>query len=350
MSVSLSNPLIRSHLMTLEGHLGGIRPLYGRHLLITGSTGFFGRWLLALLDLLNETGAAIRVTALSRQPEFFLHQVPRYRTANWLTMLKGDIKTFTLHGDSPDFLLHAATDTSQAAQRDGLALFDTLVIGARHVLDIAVEHGIRRVLFTGSGAQYGRDTGAVPVAESTPMACDSALAGSAYGEGKRVQETLAALYAERFGTEVLLTRCFAFSGAGLPLTGHFALGNFIHDALYREAIVLNSTGEAVRSYLDGADLAVWLLTLLACGEAGATYNVGSDQPLSISDLAQRVQQRVAPQKNLQIGDSQGSTARYVPDIGKARALGLDVWTSLDSSIDLMAAWARGLGAEGQHGA
>jgi nucleoside-diphosphate-sugar epimerase len=40
-------------------------------------------------------------------------------------------------------------------------------------------------------------------------------------------------------------------------------------------------------------------------------------------------------------DAQGNDSRasyYVPDIEKARALGLDVWTSLDESIDSMVDW------------
>lgn len=350
MPLSLSSRSIRDHLMVLQPYFAGIEPLYGRHLLLTGATGFFGRWLLALIDLLNEQGAGIRVTGLSRQPETFLRRIPRYRATSWLTMIGGDVKTFTLPGDAPEFLLHAATDTSAVAQRDGLVLFDSVVDGARRVLDIAVEHGLRRVLFTGSGAQYGRDTGVFPITESSRQACDSASANSVYGEGKRVQETLAALYADRFGLETVLTRCFTFSGAGLPMTGHFAIGNFVHDALYSDALVINSTGTAVRSYLDGADLAVWLLTLLARGETGTVYNVGSDQALSIAELARRVVQRIAPHKAVRMGVTHGESTRYVPDIAQARGLGLDVWTSLGASIDSMAAWARERGRETVDGA
>lgn len=98
----------------------------------------------------------------------------------------------------------------------------------------------------------------------------------------------------------------------------------------------------MRSYLHGADLAGWLLTLLVRGASTAAYNVGSDKALSIAQLAQKVVARIAPGKPVKIlGQDHAAQARsyYVPDVQKARALGLEDWTSLDHSIDCMAKWA-----------
>ena len=126
------------------------------------------------------------------------------------------------------------------------------------------------------------------------------------------------------------------------MDGHFAIGNFVGDALYGDEIVINSSGQASRSYLHGADLAVWLLTLLTRGESGVAYNVGSDEAISIADLAKRVVARIAPHKPVKILGQSNDAGRsfYVPDISRAKGLGLDVWTSLNASIDSMADWAR----------
>jgi nucleoside-diphosphate-sugar epimerase len=241
-------------------------------------------------------------------------------------------------------ILHAAADTSAAAHARPLEIFDTILDGARRLFDLAVRSKVRRILLTGSGAQYGPlPAGAgAGVAESYAGACVSNSASSAYGEGKRAQESLAAIYAQVHGLEAVMTRCFAFAGPGLPLDGHFAIGNFVRDALRADAIVLNSAGEAVRSYLHGADLAAWLLFMLVRGRPGEAYNVGSDQAISIADLAVRVGQRLAPHKPVQVlgrPGAPGARTWYVPDIGKARSLGLNVWTDLDTSIDSMGAWA-----------
>lgn len=345
MRVTLDSRVVAADVQRVVGHLQGYEDLAGKHVLITGSTGFFGKWLLALLAQLNRNGAAISVTAMSRSPEAFLAQYPEYQDAGWINWLKGDVQS-PIHlpsGRSVDLILHAATDTLAGAHADPLSIFDTILNGARNVLDLAVRSGARRVLFTGTGAQYGTLQYGQPVPEASPASCNSTLASSAYAEAKRAQETLAALYAQRHGVEVVLTRCFAFSGPGIALDAHFAIGNFVRDALWNEELVLQSSGQAVRSYLHGADLAVWLLTLLVRGEAGQAYNVGSDKALSIAELARTVMARVAPEKTVRVLGQNGdpkTQSYYVPDICKARDLGLDDWTSLVESIDSMACWVR----------
>jgi nucleoside-diphosphate-sugar epimerase len=342
-SFSCDTPLVQASLQRIPAALGLREALAGRHLLLTGGTGFFGLWLLALLHQLNQQGAGIEVTVMSRNPARFLNTQSHYRDCAWLRWLAGDVRELQeISGHPPDLILHAAAETSAAAHAKPLEIFDTILGGARRVFDLAVRSNARRVLLTGSGAQYGALSAGAGVAENYAGACVSNSTSSVYGEAKRAQETLAAIYAQDHGLEAVMTRCFAFAGPGLSLDGHFAIGNFVRDALRADAIVLNSAGEAVRSYLHGADLAAWLLFLLVKGKPGEAYNVGSDQAISIADLAMRVGQRLAPHKPVRIlgrPGAPGARSWYVPDIGKARSLGLDVWTELDASIDSMAAWA-----------
>ena len=100
----------------------------------------------------------------------------------------------------------------------------------------------------------------------------------------------------------------------------YAIGNFIHDALTKDCIAVKGDGLAVRSYMDQEDLAIWLWRLLHDGKAGEAYNVGSDQAISIRDLAYLVRDILAPNKEVLIeGSSSYQRNRYVPSIQKARA-------------------------------
>jgi dTDP-glucose 4,6-dehydratase len=144
---------------------------------------------------------------------------------------------------------------------------------------------------------------------------------SAYGVAKRAAEHLCALYAERHGLEVVVARCFAFVGQDLPLDVHFAIGNFIRDALWANEIVVQGDGTAIRSYMDQRDLADWLMALLLHGKSGEAYNVGSDQAIGIADLAYLVRDMVSPRKPVRIlGKALGNAERnrYIPDVSKAR--------------------------------
>jgi dTDP-glucose 4,6-dehydratase len=157
-----------------------------------------------------------------------------------------------------------------------------------------------------------------------------------YGCGKQLAEHLCALYAAEFGIEIVVARCFAFVGPDLPLAAHFAIGNFIRDALSGKDIVIKGDGTPLRSYLDQDDLAHWLLALLADGRTGEAYNIGSDEAISIADLARLVRDTLAPKSDVTIlqksADLFDARSRYIPCIRKAKDAGLCVKTPLVQAI------------------
>lgn len=318
-----------------------LRGLDGQRLFLTGGTGFFGLWLLSALQALRARQVQVQVTVLSRDPAAFLARHPQFAGRTWLRFVQGNVRDIEpVHGDF-DLLLHAATETSAAAHAEAARMFDDIVLGTRRVLTLAERSGVRRALLIGSGAVYGpQPAGLLHQSEDSALACNPLQPASAYGEGKRVMELLGAICQQSSGIEVISARCYAFSGAGLPLDGHFAIGNFVRDALFREQITVQGDGQPMRSYLDGADLAVWLVGLLCHGQAGQAYHVGSDEALSIGELALRVRDVLAPGKPVQVmrNVDPGASARpcYVPSIARARALGLAPWTSLEESLRRMA--------------
>ena len=146
------------------------------------------------------------------------------------------------------------------------------------------------------------------------------------------------------GLDVVIARLFAFVGPGMPLDTHFAIGNFIRDAVAGREIAVTSDGTPVRSYLYASDLAAWLLRLLTAGGAGRVYNVGSDAAISLAELAALVARTVPGAQGYAVKgvpDANAFHARYVPAIARAREeVGADVWTPLDEAIARTAEWAK----------
>jgi dTDP-glucose 4,6-dehydratase len=166
---------------------------------------------------------------------------------------------------------------------------------------------------------------------------------SAYGLGKRAAEHLCALYSQAYRLETVIARCFAFVGPDLPLDAHFAVGNFIRDALWADAIRVSGDGSPIRSYMDQTDLARWLMELLQRGVSGQAYNVGSPDAISIADLAYLVRDTIAPEKQVHILGKHVENdlrSRYIPDVSKARReLGLSNSVPLCKAIACAAsAW------------
>lgn len=341
----IQSDIVESSLASVWPHLDA-RALHGKHIFITGGTGFFGLWLLSALSRLNCDGTNITVTVLSRDPVRFLSHNPHWKNLPWLSFTAGNVRDFVFPSGHFDMLIHAATETTLAAHAQVINMFDDIVLGSRRVLDFAVNAGITRTLLISSGAVFGpQPVGLSHIPDDATIACRTNIASSAYGEGKRVMEMLGSLYQHDAGIESIVARCFAFVGPGLPLDGHFAIGNFIRDALFADEIHVKGDGTALRSYLYGADLAVWLLNLLVKGQPGTSYNVGSDQAISIGDLAFLVRDVLAPNKVVQIQnrllENERARNRYVPAIERAKTgLGLNAWTSLEESLCQSASFIR----------
>jgi UDP-glucuronate decarboxylase len=309
--------------------------------LLSGGTGFFGKALIRFWS--GHMGSAYRpqcAIVLTRSPARFLFEHPEFSDLSWIRWVTADLsrpEALDVDLSGVTHILHAATESTFGPSLTHQQQFDQITQGTRTMLALAARAGRPKFLYTSTGGVYGRfPAGTTHVSESYFGMPDPLDPRSAYSVAKRASEHLCALAAHDHGLPVVVCRPFAFCGPDLPLDVHFAIGNFIRDALFADKIAVNGDGSPVRSYLDQEDLAEWLSRLLVDGEPGEAYNVGSDQAISILDLAYRVRDLVAPHKPVQVLKAyDGVTPRqhYVPDVSKiTKGLALRQTISLDESI------------------
>jgi nucleoside-diphosphate-sugar epimerase len=314
---------------------------------ITGGTGFLGCWLLESFCHINRIrNLHARITVLTRDPEAFRRKCPHLADDPALSLILGNTRDFVFPEGFFRYVIHAATETSAVSsfstQKDVLS---SALLGTERALLFASTHGTRKFLFTSSGAVYGPQPPEVThLPETHTGGPDLLEIMSAYAEGKRLAELLCALYGSQYDLECKIARCWAFCGPHLPLDGHFAIGNFIGDALAGRPIQITGDGTPRRSYLYAADLAIWLWTILFQAPALTPINVGSEHDVGILDVAQAVASSVAPGIAISLGKPpviSKTPARYVPSTARARELlGLRETIPLQDSIERTAAWHR----------
>ena len=334
--------------------LAGVQPIDwsrmdGGRLLLTGCTGPFGMWILNRISRacehegleLGETTVVTRHAA-SAAPWLSLLS-PRCR----LRVVECDIRQIDTLQLEPTHVIHGATtnarETSAGANPE--AKFETVVDGTRALTRLLREREQVDILYLSSGIAYGINSEAL-IKEADMGAPYTLDCAAALGHAKRAAEFLLACHSARTGSRVTIARCFSFSGPGIPLDIHYALGNFIAQALYSDEIIIKGHGTEVRSYMHLGDMALWIATFLARKfdqPNTSMFNVGSDQNITIEDLAKTVANTLNPKSTIKIlksdtlNKSGNRNQSYVPSLSKAKSeLRLDIWTPLEKSIQQMA--------------
>ncbi len=327
-----------------RGGFADLKSLAGGHLLLTGASGFFGRWLVSSFLHANRTlGLRARCTAIARRAVRLREEDPLLAADAALELVDADVRTWVPPGGASfTHVIHAAASAGTPAPSIGRdEMLATVVDGTRNVLSLCRSFRPARVLFTSSGAVYGRQP--VDLDRITEDYCggpDPAHPDSTYAEAKRLAENCCAIAAADHGVPVAIARGFAFAGPLVPLDAHFAFGNFIADALSRRTIVVRGDGTPFRSYLYASDLVRWLWALLARAPVGRAYNVGSDLATSIAELAHSIARTAGVDVEIRGIPTPGRTPdRYVPSIDRARReLGLDVSVDLATAVDRTLSW------------
>ena len=311
----------------------------GKSIFLTGGTGFFGKWFLESFIYVNDKlELNAKISILTRNPESFLLKYPFYKEhANTVHFVKGDILTYDfILEEKYQFIIHAATAASESLNKiNPLLMMDTITIGTRRVLDFATTQPIESFLFISSGAVYGKQSkNVLNISEDDCFKLDINNANSAYGEGKRVAELYCSIYFEKYQLPVKIARCFAFVGPYLPLDTHFAIGNFINNALNNENIIIKGDGTAIRSYLYSSDLMIWLWMLLIKGENNSPYNVGSNININLKLLALKVSNALDSKINVVVKNLNINSIVdiYIPNVEKANFLNLVQKINIDEAI------------------
>jgi len=234
--------------------------------LVTGASGFVGRY---LLEQLRTTHS--EVVGWSRSPV----AAELAGAAAWqrVDVTKREQVRSALRDLQPRQVYHFAGATHVG--RSWTMPAETLeanVLATHHLLDGLGRAGVRaRVLISGSATVYAPST--VPLAETAPLAPDSP-----YGLSKLAQEMLSVRAAAEDGIDVVVTRSFNHTGPGQPPS--FVAPSFARQIAriergLQEPVLKVGNLDALRDLTDVRDVVRAYTALMTSGTTGEIYNVAS---------------------------------------------------------------------------
>lgn len=341
----MSHPLAADLDHVLENTRDLWNEVRGQRIFLTGATGFFGCWFLETFAWANQRLAlGAKISILTRNPHRLEDRVPHLLSE--CDVVTGDVRTFAFPEGHFSHVIHGATESSAIlCANEPEVMFDTIVSGTRHCLEFAAKAGAQKFLLTSSGTVYGKQPADIlHVPEDFTGGPDTLDPTSVYPEGKRAAEFLCAMVARNKRLEVKVARGFAFVGPYMKFDAHFAIGNFIDEHMRGGPIVVSGDGSPLRSYMYASDLMIWLWTILFKGPSCRAYNVGSEEAISIAEVAQEVARAGFRYSTVQIMRTPTAglpPARYVPSTARAQTeLGLRCLVSVREAIERTLQWGR----------
>lgn len=343
--------LIHNDIQEIVTNLGdSVNQLQGSRILITGASSYITSYLVDTCVWLNDHRfeQPCHVLALVRspiQPESRLGHLLR---RDDVTFVYQDVSA-PLDLDTPvDYIIHAASNASPKRYlANPIDTMDANVVGTRQLLEMARTHNTRSFLFFSSSEVYGSVPDAYyPTPETYNGSVDPTHPRAVYAEAKRFGETLCTTFQREYGVPAKIVRVFSVYGPGFHLDDGRVMADFINNRLKNEPIHLMSDGLGVRAFCYMVDSITGFWQILLSDADGQAFNIGSDQTVTIRELAQLFGRIEAPHLEVTYQDElephlRGAPSRVCPDIRKARDI-LDFTPSigLEEGIRRSLAWYR----------
>jgi len=260
--------------------------LNNANILISGASGFVGTWLTSsLLYASNKIDLDVQITVLVRDQKKLLNrlqEVPENLKLVEIDYLKKP--EINLKPKYSHIIQSTTPSMPNSGSIDQENVSNVSYQSNEFLLNFAKKHKVAPIFcHLSSGAVYGNPEKLVgPIEEHVISNHEISL--SNYGMVKKSLERDIEDATYRGDIRGCNPRLFAFGGPFLQLDAHFAIGNFMQNAILNQPISINGDPSTIRSYLYPTDLISFLLALLNKPTLDPIH-IGSNRSVTMLELA-----------------------------------------------------------------
>jgi nucleoside-diphosphate-sugar epimerase len=308
-------------------------------ILIYGGTGFIGTWLTSgLLNANQALNLDLEISLITRNKRLALEKFDNQ--SNQIQFIQNDLSISEPKKEAcADYIFLGATPTSNSTGSNKSIEVVASALNAANHASRARSHKLPKpiVLHLNSGAIYGKQPMEMPLrSESDPTL---EFSSEPYIQAKLlIDEILLKAHVEG-NVDFKSPRLFAFAGPLIPLREHFAIGNFLQNALSDQKVELMGSQLTIRSYLYPTDL-IGILLQLTQVSTKLPLNIGSDAPIKLLDLATKISYSTTGH-GIFLSNPSSEPSNYVPSIKNLRET---TWKreliSIDEALEKWLKWLK----------
>lgn len=315
--------------------------------LVTGGAGFIGSHLVErLLDLGHDVVVLDDLSTGRRENLQALESHPRF------TFQSGSITDNVVLGSvmpGIDIIYHLAAAVGvKLVADDPVRTIETNIYPTEMLLQMAAQ-GKQKVFLASTSEVYGKNPKEQWTEEDDLHLGPTSRPRWAYGCSKAIDEFLALAYNRKFDVPTVVGRFF--NVVGPRQVGHYGMvvPRFVDQALNGQPVVVYDDGKQVRCFAHVKEVVDCIVRLMDTPAAnGQVFNIGSDQPVSIRQLAEEVIARVNPELpieylpyNQAYGEDFEDVRRRVPCLDRLeKTLGDKPTMTLGQILDDIIAWKK----------
>ena len=270
--------------------------LRNKNIYITGASGFFGKWFIETFLYVNYYFKLnLKIFLLLRSPKKiqYIKKSSLYKHCN-IKILKIDLTNRqsikkNLYEKNIDYFIHLASLPYNKKKNWAKKHSELAICGLKNILNVCGNR-IKNFFFTSSSVIYYTKS----IKDKKPnFSCETYSYKDflnpkyVYGSCKKLMEEMLTDYSKQMNFKLKIARSFTCYGPHMSLNDNSLISEILLAIIKKKPLILNSTGQSIKSYMYISDSIIYFLKILIKGKSLKTYNVGSSEFISVKNLVKK---------------------------------------------------------------